>query len=68
MTTLWNPKRPLNQPPHFGLVGAKEAPKQTAFDEVAQKVSEALYDSQSTRRKRAGSFKTVFDRSTSGSR
>lgn len=22
--SLWNPKKPLNQPPHFGRVGARE--------------------------------------------
>ena len=26
MTTIWNPRRPLNQPPHFGRVGAQPSP------------------------------------------
>ncbi len=26
MTTLWNPRRPLNQPPNFGRVAARDTP------------------------------------------
>lgn len=26
MSTLWNPRKPLNQPPHFGRVGMQITP------------------------------------------
>jgi hypothetical protein len=65
MSTLWNPRRPLNQPPHYGHVTAA-AEQSKPFDHAADKAAEAIYPSQSTRRKR--SDKSVFDRSTKGSR
>ncbi len=26
MTTLWNPRKPLNQPPHFGRMAPRDTP------------------------------------------
>lgn len=66
--SLWNPRKPLNQPPHFGALGAVQASTHTKFNEALHKANEALYDAKTTRSKRAGNRTTVFDRSTSGSR
>ncbi|MBL7091713.1 hypothetical protein [Acidovorax sp.] len=66
--SLWNPRKPLNQPPHFGTVGAVQASPVTKFDDALHKAQEALYDAKVQRSKRAGSRSTVFDRGSSGSR
>lgn len=67
MSTLWNPRKPLNQPPHFGIVGAAETVDSKQFDAALQKAKDAHYDSQAGRRKRS-TERAIFDRSTKGSR
>lgn len=67
MTTLWNPRKPLNQPPHFGRVGAVIAHTNPVVCPAERTAINALYDGKLHRGKRAGEG-TAFDRSTKGSR
>lgn len=46
MTTLWNPKKPLNQPPHFGRVSGKTEIKR---DDVATAAKRAHQEAQFAR-------------------
>ena len=43
--SLWNRKRPLNQPPHFGRVGQQREPTPTA-DAAARAVRESQFKRQ----------------------
>ena len=63
--SLWNPRKPLNQPPHFGR-GAVQYEQPRKFDPAVQAATEAIEDGKRFRRQRAGT--TAFDKSTSGSR
>lgn len=53
MTTLWNPRKPLNQPPHFGLVGSVRAADSKPHDSAERAAINAAYDAQAERRKRS---------------
>lgn len=64
--SLWNPKKPLNQPPHFGLVGCIKASEVKPHDASERAAINAEYDAKVSRRKR--STTSMFDRSTKGSR
>ena len=43
--SLWNPKKPLNQPPHFGRVGRQREPAPKA-DAAARAVRESQFKRQ----------------------
>lgn len=43
--SLWNPKKPLNQPPHFGCVGQQREPTPKA-DAAARAVRESQFKRQ----------------------
>ena len=43
--SLWNPKKPLNQPPHFGRVGQQREPTPKA-DAAARAVRESQFKRQ----------------------
>lgn len=43
--SLWNPKRPMNQPPHFGRVGQQREPAPKA-DAAARAVRESQFKRQ----------------------
>ena len=64
--SLWNPSKPLNQPPNFGRVGAVSMNETKPITPAEQTAINAMYDSQSGRRDRC--YATAFDRSTKGSR
>jgi hypothetical protein len=44
--SLWNPRKPLNQPPHFRLVAGRDEIKR---DEVAAAAKSALQEAQFAR-------------------
>jgi hypothetical protein len=44
--SLWNPRKPLNQPPHFGLVAARSEIKR---DDVAAAAKNAIQAAQFAR-------------------
>lgn len=64
--SLWNPKKALNQPPHFGRVGAVVAQVSSAVSDAERVAINAQFDAQKGRRNRAST--AVFDRCTKGSR
>ena len=64
--SLWNPRKPLNQPPHFGRVGAVIAHTNPVVCQAERTAINAEYDAKVSRRKR--STTSMFDRSTKGSR
>lgn len=63
--SLWNPRKPPNQPPHFGR-GQVQYETASKYDPAVQAAKEAIEDGKRYRRKRAGT--TAFDKGTSGSR
>lgn len=64
--SLWNPKKPLNQPPHFGKTGAAAHDKGAKVDPVVAGALLALREGTDIRRLRKDA--TIFDRATKGSR
>jgi hypothetical protein len=64
--SLWDPKKALNQSPHFGRVGAVVAHASSVVSDAERIAINAQFDAQKGRRKRVSS--SVFDRSTKGSR
>lgn len=64
--SLWNPKKALNQPPHFGRVGAVIAKATPVVSDAERIAINAQFDAQAERRKR--STTSMFDRSTRGAR
>jgi hypothetical protein len=58
MSTLWNPRRPLTQPPSYGrITTVKSTPTSCPIAESA--ALDALKESRVTRARKAG--KTAFD-------
>lgn len=41
MASLWNPRKPLNQPPHFGRVGRQSDAKPDATARAAERAIHA---------------------------
>lgn len=63
---LWNPNKPLNQPPHFGKAGAQIKGLNRKYDTATAAVERASREGMEIRRVRSTS--TPFDRGTKGSR
>jgi hypothetical protein len=59
MTTLWNPRKPLNQPPHFGRVGAKPENRPDASAREAERAIHAAQFARDEATQRVGGRRAV---------
>ena len=66
MTTLWNPRKPLSQPPHYGHVGHPEQPKSTPADLAVSGAKTALFEAHEHRTRK--NIYTSFDKGLRGTR
>lgn len=63
--SLWNPRKPLNQPPRYGQITPQQEPP-PPYDPLTQILRDAEFAAKAKRGRK--SVVSVFDKSTKGSR